>query len=123
MADTGINKLYNITIKSLNASRVTPVIKVLVHTFTHLEDVRYSITEAAKAADQVNSDIAAGLPPSSQCYCDDDATKKELHACEACSLLCICNERQLDRLGRWACRPCILKQTNALSSIKGKARV
>jgi hypothetical protein len=111
MADTGINKLYNIRIKSLNASRVTPVINVLVHTFTHLEDVRYSIIEAAKAADQVNSDIAAGLPPSSQCYCDDDATKKELHACEACSLLCICNERQLDRLGRWACRPCILKQT------------
>jgi hypothetical protein len=115
LEDVGL--LYiRISVRSLNATRMTPVINVLTHTFTHVTDVRHSMIAAAKAGDQVDRDIAAGVPPTSQCHCDPVATKTELHGCEVCTRLCICVERQRDRLGRWACRPCIAKQTTAVET-------
>ncbi|KAK3722970.1 hypothetical protein LTR37_002116 [Vermiconidia calcicola] len=99
-----------IFIQSMNANRVTPALDALVQNYTAEPDIRNAIIESAKTADQVNLDIAEGIPPSSHCDCDDAATSTELHCCESCTDPTICKSRSYDRYGRLVCPACFYRQ-------------
>lgn len=92
-----------IFVKSLDSSRVTPVLDTLLQNYAAGMDVRQTLIEAAKIADLVNLDIEEGNPASSACDCDEAHTGTVLHACEGCGKPAICRDRAFDRFGRLVC--------------------
>ncbi|KAK5172168.1 uncharacterized protein LTR77_003806 [Saxophila tyrrhenica] len=99
-------KTLNLYIYSINAARVTPVLDTLMQFYHSGADVRRVWIEGARIADEVNLAISAGIPPSSQCDCDNTAAISEMHPCEGCAEETLCFKREFDWAGRLVCPAC-----------------
>lgn len=95
-----------LSVHSLNAARLTPVMETIVQLFCDGRDIRRTWLESAKVADLVNMDISSGVPASSVCDCDENQALTEMHVCQGCARAVLCKARAYDNLGRLVCASC-----------------
>jgi hypothetical protein len=112
---TLIGNRLAIDVHSMNASRVTPVLETALQLYCAGMDPRMMWIETATIADQVNLDISEGVPPSSQCDCDDMHATTELHPCGGCGEHAICQARKFDSLNRLVCPRCHARDEAAIA--------
>lgn len=95
-----------ITIRSLNATRLLPVLDAMTKTYTDTGDVVEAYLVAAEVADMVNESIASGEPPMTSCNCTEQMKKSELHPCGRCFNTTVCASRKLDGNSVPVCEAC-----------------
>ena len=93
MSMSGRDYALAIAVHSYNITRLTPVIDALFRVYISELDVRRAWIRAAMVADEVNLDIAEGIPADSRCGCHDITANTELHCCEQCTRPTICKMR------------------------------
>lgn len=102
----------NVYIRSLLKSRLIPVLDAYTQEWLNTGDILVAYEALAKAADNVNDEIAAGEPPAlaSQCQCTATMKTTELHPCGNCFQSTICETLRYDIDNVRVCQDCAQKQ-------------